>query len=469
MEFVNNINVLTTAEIIKIYIDDFNASKQRKLMIKGDNYYKVENDILNRKMTRYEDELPVDDETKTNNKLAHGYMHNLVDDKVNYLLVKPYTMSCDDEVYLKVVEDTLGKRFQKKLGQLGTETSNKGIAWLHTYVDSNGLFKTLKIPTEQVVPLWLDNDHEELQALIRFYDIEVYEGKTKKYITKIEYWTAANVEYYVKDSNDEVIVDAEMYLDDDSSYDGHFKVSNEAGSWDRVPFIPFKNNDFELPDLQFVKTLVDNYDLTRSDNANLLEDVKNAIMKLKGYGGQDLSQFMRDLSYYRAILLDDDGDADTMSPEVNIDAAEKHYNSLRKDIYNFGQSVDKSSDSIGNSPSGIALRFMYSGLDLKCNAMEDGFKWAFEELLYFVNTFLTITKQHVSDKEIEIIFNRDMILNEDSAITNCQNSLGVISRKTIVANHPFVTDLDAELAQIKEEEESTEIAMLGEDTGTNNG
>ncbi|MDF2485677.1 MAG: phage portal protein family, partial [Herbinix sp.] len=75
MEFINNINELTTPELIKIYIDEFEASKERKLMIKGDNYYRVENDILNRQMIRYENEKPVPDETKTNHKLAHGFMH----------------------------------------------------------------------------------------------------------------------------------------------------------------------------------------------------------------------------------------------------------------------------------------------------------------------------------------------------------------------------------------------------------
>ncbi|MDF2611463.1 MAG: Phage portal protein family, partial [Lachnospiraceae bacterium] len=78
MIFNNSENELTTAELIKIYIDEFNVSKERQLMIKGEKYYKVENDILNRKMYRYKNEMPVEDETKTNHKLAHGIIHELV-------------------------------------------------------------------------------------------------------------------------------------------------------------------------------------------------------------------------------------------------------------------------------------------------------------------------------------------------------------------------------------------------------
>ncbi len=465
MIFNNSINVLTTAELIKIYVDEFSVSKERQLMIKGENYYKVENDILSRQMIRYENELPVVDETKTNNKLAHGIMHTLVEDKNNYLLSKPYTLACDDTSYLGKVEEVLGKRFQKKLGQLGTETSNKGIAWLHPFINTHGEFKTMKIPSEQCIPIWIDNDHEELQAIIRFYDVEVYEGKEKKFITKIEYHTPDNVEYYVKNSDGEVILDAEMYLDAENSYDGHFKVNNEPYSWGKVPFVPFKNNDYELPDLQFVKTLVDNYDLTRSDVANLLEDIKNIIYALRGYGGENLSEFMRDLAYYRAVKLDADEGAglDTIENTINIEAAKEHYDTLKKDIFDFGQGVDKNSDKLGNSPSGIALKFIYSGLDLKCNAMEDNFKWAFEQLLYFVNMYLTIIKQPVSDKEISIVFNRDIAINESQAITDCQNSLGIISNQTIIENHPWTESYEDEKNKIDKESKSIESDMFNDE------
>jgi SPP1 family phage portal protein len=452
MIFNNSVNELTREELIKIYIDEFNASKERRLMEKGERYYRSDNDILERKMIRYENEQSVPDETKTNNKLAHAFMHTLVDDKVNYLLTKPYSLKCDDETYLNTVEDTLGKRFQKMLNRMGTEASNKGIAWLHVYIDADGQFKTMKIPSEQVIPLWVDNDHEELQALIRFYNVEVYEGKSKKFITKIEYWTPENVEYYVM-TDGRVILDAEMYLDDENDYDGHFKVSDEPYMWERVPFVPFKNNDFELPDLQFVKTLIDNYDLTRSDVANLLEDIKNIIYALKGYGGENLGEFMRDLAYYRAVKLeaDENSGLEKIETTINIEAAKEHYEALKKDIFDFGQGVDKNSDKLGNSPSGIALKFIYSGLDLKCNSLEEWFKWAFNELLYFVNMYLDITNQPTSDKEIEIIFNRDIQINETESITNCSNSQGVISNKTIVANHPWVTDVDDEIKQMDEE------------------
>lgn len=449
MLFNNSAGRLKTEEIIKLYLDEFMFSHKRKFMLKGEKYYKVENDILNRKMHRYVNDKLVVDDSKTNNKLAHGFMKNLVDDKVNYLLTKPYTLACQNQAYIEAVQKVLGKRFQRILTRLGTEASNKGIAWLHCYINSKGEFKTVKIPSEQIIPLWIDEEHEELQAIIRYYVVETYTGPVRQDITHIEYWTDQDVTYYVLQDN-RIILDSEKYLED--SHAGHFMINEVPSSWGRVPFVPFKNNDFELPDLQFVKTLVDDYDIARSDVSNLLTDIQNTIYALKGYGGESLSEFMKDLAYYRAIKLEDDGELDTVDSSINIEAAEKHYEQLKKDIFDFGQGVDKNSDKLGNSPSGIALKFIYSGLDLKCNAMEDSFKWSFEELIYFVNEYLRLTGRVVcNDDGIDIIFNRDIAINESQTITDCQNSMGIISKKTIVANHPFVTNLDEELEQIKAE------------------
>jgi SPP1 family phage portal protein len=469
MEFINNVNMLTTPELIKIYIDEFEASEERALMLAGDRYYRVKNDILQRKMYRYENEQKVEDETKPNHKLAHGFMHEFVDDKVNYLLVKPYTMECKDEKYLKRVQDILGKRYQHRLVQLGTETSNKGIAWTYEYINSSGEKKTMKVPAEQCIPWWTDNENEELDAMIRYYQVEVYEGKSKKLITKIEMHYPDGVEYYEQITSGEIILDAEKYLNADDNGGirlPHFKINNQPGSWERVPFVPWKNNDFELPDLQFVKTLVDEYDISRSDVGNMLEIVKQLIYILRGYGGQSLSEFVRNLAYYDAINLDADehSGVDKLEHTVNIDAADKHYQQLLKDIYRFAQAVDKGQDKLGNSPSGIALKFLYSGLDLKDNALEDSFKWSFEQQMYFINKYLEVTnKGTVSDKEINIVFNRDIAINESAAITDCQNSMGVISQQTIIENHPWTKDYKTEKAQMDKEAKSQEVPLLGED------
>ena len=76
------------------------------------------------------------------------------------------------------------------------------------------------------------------------------------------------------------------------------------------------------------------------------------------------------------------------------------------------------------------------------------------ELLWFVNRHLVNTgKANFDGVEVKVIFDRDVLINESEAITNCKNSVGILSDETIVKMHPWVSDPEQELERIKKEKE----------------
>lgn len=381
--FNSSNGIMSDLEILANEIKEFNSSDERSWMLTGDKYYRTDNDINRRQILKplASGGFEVDN-TKANNKAAHGFMKNLTDEKIAYILSKPYSLECEDKTLIEKIKATLGKSFSYTLTGLGYEASNKGIAWLQPYINDKGQFKMMVIPAEQCCPIWKDNAHTELEAMLRIYIQIVYMGREKKEVTKVEYWTADNVGFYIFD-NGTLILDSETELKNGGTI-SHFYKGDQWKSWGKVPFICFKNNRIEYPDLRFVKSLIDNYDKSRSDVSNFLDEVKNLIYILKNYGGQDLQEFMKDLNYFRAIKVDDDGGVDTLNPTLDITAAQIHYEQLKRDINEFGQGVNKDLDKFGSSPSGIAFKFLYSGLDLKCNHLEVEFKRGFEELMYFV-------------------------------------------------------------------------------------
>ncbi|MDQ0150575.1 phage portal protein [Eubacterium multiforme] len=447
--------IMSTTQWLNEEIQEFLSSPSRQLMLTGEQYYQVNNDIFQRKITRPTSNGGTEElKYKANNKLAHAFYKNLVDEKVNYLLGKDYTLKSDNEEYLNKINWTLGDDFLDIFNELGYESSNKGIGWLHIFLDEEGKFDTMVIPSEQIIPIWVDRRHKALDRLIRLYDVIVYEGTNKKTVTKVELWYKDKVEYYVKDG-DNIILDSEKYLNVDGNI-GHYLKDGAWAVWGKIPFIPFKNNRIEMPDIKFIKSLIDNYDLSRSDVANFIEEVKNLIYVLKGYGGEDLGEFMDNLNYYRAIIIDDveQGGVDTLNPTIDVEAVKVHYEQLKRDINECGQGVNKDLDKFGSSPSGIALKFLYSGIDLKCNSLEVLFKKAFKELLYFINIYLSESNQGTyKDVPVEIIFNKNIKINESETITNCVNSKGIISNKTIMANHPWVKDPVEEQEQLDKEKE----------------
>ena len=55
--------------------------------------------------------------------------------------------------------------------------------------------------------------------------------------------------------------------------------------------------------------------------------------------------------------------------------------------------------------------------------------------------------------DLQIVFNRDILVNESEAIENCSKSVGILSDETIVEQHPWTSDVEAELARLKKEKE----------------
>ncbi|MNW54367.1 Phage portal protein, SPP1 Gp6-like [compost metagenome] len=362
--------------------------------------------------------------------------------------------------YKEQLDSFFGKPFLRQLKNLGKNAINKGIGWLQVYYSEKGELSFKVIPSEQCVPLWKDGAHTELDKMIRFYPMEVYEAKTKKTVHIVELWDTDGVMKWVQDTT--ISPDLMLYEELKEHFTAQTKNGQEKLNWERVPFVPFKYNDEEMPLVEILKTLVDDYDKRMSENANNLEDLPNSIYVIKNYDGTDVGEMRRNLSQLRVIKVRDPGGVDTLSLDIDTEAFSNHMEMLRKSIYEFGRGVDTQSDKFGNSPSGIALRFLYGDLDMDANIIETEFQASLEQLLWFVNQHLAnTTNKDYSEFDVEFIFNRDILINETEAVTNAKDSVGVISDETIVANHPWVTNVQDELDRLKKEK--SEAMPVAED------
>ena len=198
-------------------------------------------------------------------------------------------------------------------------------------------------------------------------------------------------------------------------------------------------------------------------------DSPNATLILKGYDGENLGEFRRNLAAYKAIKITGDRDAqggvEPLSVPINTAEVKTHLEQVRKDLYETGRGVDTQTDKLGNA-TGVALKFIYADLDLDCNGIETEFQSGFEMMRFFIDTYLQLIGQGDYSKErVDFILNRDIVINETEAVTNCKNSAGIISEQTIVANHPFVKDVEAELKQLEEEQQVAidEYGQLGQE------
>ncbi|ASS76829.1 phage portal protein [Tumebacillus algifaecis] len=453
---------LSLEQIIKLEIDEWKRSEHLKWMQEGRRYYRVDHEIRSRKrMMIGEGGMLQENKNLSNRKLIHSFVRKLVDQKIGYLLSKPISIQTGEKVYAELLADIFDKPFLRTMKNVGKDSISAGIGWLQVYYDENGILSFKRHRPEEIIPLWRDAEHTELDAVIRVYDVEQYVSSKKQTVTKVEFWDLRGVRRYTLNPPGLVSGVSGLVPDEDMPESGHFIVSQGDDdevqtNWERIPFVPFKYNDDELPLIAALKSLVDEYDLQTSDNANNIADSPNSILVLKDYDGQDLGEFRRNLSQVRAIKVSGErGGVEPLSIDLNTDALEKHLDRIRKDIYEFGRGVDTQAERLGNSPSGEALKFLYQDLDLDANDIENEFQASLEQLLWFVDRHIFNTAgRDYSDEQVDFIFNRDIMINETEAVNNVRNSAGTVSEETLVANHPFVTDVSLELERLRKQRQS---------------
>jgi len=459
-QMIKSSSGMTLEETIMNEIINWQKSDTYEMIRTSERYMRNENKIKSRKR-QYIDKDGVVHEEKNlaNNTLAHNFLWKLINQKTGYLISKPFSVSSDNEGFHKALNDAFDDNFRRNFKDVGEEAIEKAISWWLVHYDENGKFALRKIPSEQIIPLWADEAHTKLDAVIRVYNFVKYVAKTKTIEMKVEYWDVNGTKYYVLKSG-KLVPDM-----DRGAYSSHFSFVDANGNelklnWDKVPFVFFKYNKYEIPLLAFIKDHIDDYDRNKSDNSNNLQDLPNFIYVLTNYDGQNLGEFRRNLAAFRAVKVVDDGTGRggvaTLSAPVETDAVKTHIDIARRDIFEFGRGVDTTSEKF-TSPNTITIKSLYADLDTDCNNMEIEFKSSYQDLFWFLKChFYNIGLGDFFDAKANITFNRDIITVESEAIKSCQDSMGILSEETVIENHPWITDAKAEMERKKKEQEDSE-------------
>lgn len=444
-------------KFLEYEINQWKSSNARKMQIIGEEYYDDKHDILKRKRTAIgEDGELVEVENLPNNKVTDNQYSKLVDQKVNYLFGKPFTYETDNEKYTEALKKVFNKKFLRMFKNLAEDSLNGGLGWLHPYYNDNGELCFKRFEAREILPFWKDSEHTGLDFAIRLYETYEFTGSGKEKVEKVEVYTTEGVERYILRNNCLIKDSINPYSSYITIEDADSREQQEV-NWERVPLIAFKYNNNETPLIKRVKSLQDGINIMLSDfENNMQEDSRNTIMVIVNYDGEDLGEFRQNLSTYGAVKVKTidgaAGDIKTLEVKVNAENYKAILELFKKAIIENGRGYDAKSDRMQNNPNQMNIQSMYSDIDLDANGMETEFQASFEDLLWFINAHLANTgEDDFFNEEVNIIFNRDILINESESIENCQKSLTVLSAESVVSQHPWVDDVKKELERIETE------------------
>ena len=446
----SNSDVKNLEKILRKWLD----SPNRKEQLLAEQYYSGDHDILRRekKMIGSDGKL-VKVDNVANNKLVDNQYRKLVDQKTNYVLGKPLTIATESNDYLKELGKVFTKAVHRQFRVLARYAVDGGISWLYPHYDESGKWRLSVFPAYEICPIWKDKAHTELWGAMRYFTDDVFDAKGSILtIHRVDLFTTHGITHFR--------LQGSSLLPDETPHTDYMTVGDKSYNWDELPLIPFKYNADEIPLIRNVKQLQDSLNQVLSDfQNNMEEDPRTSILVLKNYDGTNIPEFRQNLATFGVIKVTTvdgvQGGVETLKVEVNAQNYQAILMQLKRAIVENGRGFDAKEERMDGDPNQMNIESMYTDIDLDVNGMETEFQAGFEKLKWFIDKYLIHqNKGDYSEEAVEFIFNRDIFINEDAKIDNCAKSVGIISNKTILARHPWVTNVEHELQQIEEDKQA---------------
>ena len=436
--------------VLRAWLD----SPQRKEQLLAEQYYLGNQDILKRekKVIGADGNLTTINNVATNRIVDNVYA-KLVNQKTSYCLGKPIIIATSNDEYYDCLTKIFNKRNHRTLRELAQFAVNEGIAYIYPYYNESGEFKFAVFPAHEICPIWKDKRHHELEAAMRYYPEEVFDDNGGvSLIYHVDLFTTQGITHFRYQG-------ASLILDNNAHTD-YMYVENVGYNWTRLPIVPFKYNSEELPLIRRVKTLQDALNEVMSNfKDNMDEDPRTSILVLKNYDGTNIPEFRQNLATYGVIKVTTvdgvQGDVDALKVEVNSQNYQAIIMQLKRAIIENGYGFDAKEERMDGDPNQMNIESMYTDIDLDVDAMESEFQAGFEELKWFIDQYLIhIGNPNYIDEEVDFIFDRDFFINENAKIDNVMKSVGLVSKKTLLAQHPMVTNVLREMQLIEEEQKA---------------
>ena len=377
------------------------------------------------------------DKSKPNNKIANAYASYITDTLVGYFIGEPISYTSNDDVLLQDLSMIFEYNDEAdENAELAKNASIYGVAYEMLYLsEEDKMIRFKALNPKEIIPIFDKTVEQNLMAVIRYYDdYDVVDDKT---YTLVEVIDNTMVRRYKMDNSF-------LLLEEYPHYFG------------MVPVAIYKNNEEERGDFEAVISLIDAYDKMESDTLNDFEYFVDAYLALYGFTAEpeDVAQMKEN----RILLMDEGTSAEWLIKQTSDTYVENMKNRLDADIHKFAKCPNMADKEFASNASGVAIKFKLLGTENLVSIKERKFKRGLQQRLELMSMINSVLREGFDWRGIDIIFTRNIPSN-DTDIANMVNTLkDIVSEETLLAQIPFVENVQDELERLKQErEESKEL------------
>lgn len=427
IEVVHNGNQLWFLEEVKDY-----ASQKRVLDTIGIKKYLSGEHKVTQKVVENYNGKPYEQRVVM---LQYGKL--IVNLESSHLLKNPLTLVGKDNIISEMNKVYQKGKYDSVDFTLLTNLIKYGNAYEYVYVEDN-VIKSKVINTENSYPIYNDEN-----VMIAF----------------VEYYETLNAQWYVVYTKDKVSKYSNVGKED-------MRLVKESKNLSGLPMhyhnIDELNYSYGKSDLHDFINIIDSMEDLLSKFSDSFYKFHNPIpvvigQQLKGDG---LNQNV----VGGGLVLDDNSDFKLVSNQLNHDAFETIYKTLKQELINIASvpSVSLNATDVSNL-SETSMKILYQLADIKAGINEkylrDGLEQRFEKII----ALLERNGKNFSDEDkesLDMVFHYARPVNEKDVIDNLVklSEINAISKESLLDIAPYITNSKAELERIRVENDEEGVS-----------
>lgn len=378
---------MLSPEEIRGFLNEDEGSVLKRRAKEGQRYYEGKHDILDYRMFYWNaDGKLVEDTTRSNAKIPHPYFTELVDQATQFVLSGGDRFITSEDAGLQAELDKYfnkNNRFRVELSETITGMQSKGFDYLYAYKgkDDRLAFENADcIGVVEVEGRFAEDGKD--QRIYKYVDRIDKDFRTQWKILVVD----DEYTYYFKQTdNGEIVEDenAEMNPRPHAGYQKDGKLYKKE-DYHLLPFFRLDYNKKRKSHLVAVKALIDDYDIHASSLTNNLIDFDTPLHVVKGYQGSDLTELQQNLKTKKMIGVDENGGVEVHTVDIPYQARKEKLELDEKGIYHFGMGLNMYALKDTNATTNIAIKAMYSLLELRCKKIIDQLELFLQEIVEVV-------------------------------------------------------------------------------------
>lgn len=386
-------------------------------------YYEGQHDILN---------------SSRSNKLVCNHAKDITDTATSYFLGNPIAYKSKEDI--SVLTDALTNADADEAdGDNSFDLSIHGRAYEYIYTKQGETELAIKNLEPESTFIVYDDTIEQRELFAVYYDtkVDATDNRSTIYIATI---LTQNYKYVLN------ILDTDGNQMRTEEPEAHFKGE--------VPVIMYLNNKLGLGDYELQIPLIDAYNALMSDRVTDKEQFIDSILALYGAllsDEDDTTEPMTSLKKNKLLELPADARAEYLTRTFDENGVEILKRAIEQDIYKFSHIPCLTDEAFGGNISGVAMEFKLLGLENITKIKTRYYKKGLRKRLRIFSHFLGKTKGTIDVTDVTPVFSRALPRNLLEISQYILNLWGKVSKKTLLAQIPFIDDLEEEVKEVERE------------------